>query len=107
LLHVAFSYATCVAKKNLQVAREHVTRHHVSCAILYQIATKCQQINMATKLRKKKAVAVLVLLELDKEREKKKQSRKVWVRPWIARREQKGCFHQVFIKFIYSTLFIA
>ena len=49
--------------------------------------------------RKKKAVAAFILLtellELD-EREKKKRSRKVWVRPWIARRQQEGCFHQVF-----------
>ena len=55
-----------------------------SCTILRQIATKCQQINMATKLRKKKAVTVLVFLELNEEWEKKKRSRKVWVRLWIA-----------------------
>ena len=67
--------------------------------------TKCQQSNMATKVRKKKAVAILVLLELDKEQEKNEQLRKVWARPWIARREQKGCFHQVFIGFftVYNS----
>ncbi|CAB4038159.1 Hypothetical predicted protein, partial [Paramuricea clavata] len=52
---------------------------------------------MAT-MKKKKAVAAFVLLqeflELD-EIQKKKRSRKVWVRPWIARRQQRGCFHQL------------
>ena len=51
--------------------------------------------------KKKKAIAAFILLmellELDKkEKKKKKRSRKVWVRPWIARRQQEGCFHQVF-----------
>ncbi|KXJ12009.1 hypothetical protein AC249_AIPGENE11480 [Exaiptasia diaphana] len=50
---------------------------------------------MADELYPKRAAAVFCLLEITNESIPKKKKKKKWVRPWIARREERGCFHQL------------
>ena len=48
---------------------------------------------MATR---RKAAAIVVLLLLEEEEEKRKRvNRQVWVRDWIARRQEKGAFQGI------------
>ena len=49
--------------------------------------------------QRRKAICTLLLLELDNELEEidndNTRDRTTWVKSWGARREEKGCFHQV------------
>jgi hypothetical protein len=38
---------------------------------------------------------ILFILMLDEVEDSHERNRTKWVRSWIARREEKGCFHQV------------
>ena len=48
-------------------------------------------------LSKKKALGVLALMLLDGEEKAriKRRNRRVWVRGWIARRQEMGAFHRI------------
>lgn len=41
------------------------------------------------------AICVL-LMDEDKQKERRKRERSTWIRPWLARREERGFFHQLF-----------
>ena len=38
----------------------------------------------------------VLLMDEEKQREKEKLKRSKWIRPWLARREERGFFHQLF-----------
>ena len=46
--------------------------------------------------QKKKAPAILFLMMDLEEIPKWKRLKKDWIKSWISRRDEKGCFHQVF-----------
>jgi len=51
---------------------------------------------MASAATKQKAAAMIVLLFLDEKRKTQKtRNRRVWVREWIARRQEKGAFRGI------------
>ena len=55
-----------------------------------------------TATRRRKAILLILMLE-EEEEESHKLNRTKWIRSWIARREEKGCFHQVIA--FYSNYF--
>ena len=51
---------------------------------------------MASLVQRRKAAAVVVLMLLDSEEKsrRKQKNRRVWVRGWIAKRQELGAFHR-------------
>ena len=57
------------------------------------------------KVRRRKALCVLIMLLEDEEEDNRKKCRTTWIKPWVARREENGCFQQV--RFVlFSILYI-
>ena len=97
MLHEAIFLATCNAtmanKKPFKLQRG-VTR----LQLFSPLATRTITNKMADALsRRHLAITLLLLAELDNDEdlECNGRERSVWVRPWLARREERGCFHQV------------
>ena len=76
-----------------QLATRSAEIINMSAAIPVTITSKMAD----AQRRRELAIALLLLAELDSEEELEYngKERSVWVRPWIARREERGCFHQV------------
>ena len=45
--------------------------------------------------KRKQAVALSILLQLDENEDCPKRQRKVYMRDWIARRSERGVYHQL------------
>ncbi|XP_048580234.1 uncharacterized protein LOC116620173 isoform X1 [Nematostella vectensis] len=45
--------------------------------------------------RRREAFAIICLNLALKEEEKPKRAKKTWIRPWMARREERDCYHQL------------
>ena len=93
MLHEAIFLATCNAMMTNK-SRGGVTSLQFSS----QLATRNnKQDGRRAKSRRHLAIALLLLAELDNDEdlECNGRERSVWVRPWLAKREERGCFHQV------------
>ena len=93
--------ATSFVRETTSFVRETawLIRESSTCAKCLLPGSRLSIWAMADANRRRKAKSILMFLELDRELEeeiqKKKRQRNTWTTPWGARREEKGCFHQV------------
>ena len=92
MLYEAIFLSTCNAtmmnEKTFKLQREC----HTLSNFFAQLATRTD-----AQSRRHLAIALLLLAELDNDEDLEchGRERSVWVTPWLARREERGCFHQV------------
>ena len=81
---------TCQTRVQLGL-RPVMTRGNDTNSHQHELRFKMAAARTAARRRK----AILLILLLEEEEESHKLNRTKWVRSWIARREEKRCFHQV------------